>query len=215
MSTEMKIAGRAIESPFTELAAYGLKHDGTVARYDLAGASETMTLGSDEIARTRIIKSRISRAQSDWFVDRSTSAPWEDVPSAANLADADPEDDGGLYAAANALYEHFRSAAPTRVADGKIHKVLHLKRPGLVPILDSRLRRTYSTRAVQAARRHPQLGARRLYWAAIREDLIDEGNMAALEEARGELSAHVDPKVQAMARLTDLRLLDAVAWRAG
>lgn len=210
----MKVAGRVVDLPFTELVEYGLCHYGTVARYDIAGAGDPSMLSADEVARTRVIKSRISRSQSDWFVNHSASAPWESVPSDAKLADADPEIEGGLYSAANALYDHFRSAVPAQVARGKVHKVLHLKRPGLVPILDSRLVRAYSKRAVEAARRHPELGAKRLYWAAIREDLIDEGNMTALEEARAGLAADDRSEVQAMARLTDLRLLDAVAWRA-
>jgi hypothetical protein len=215
MPTQMKIAGRVIEAPFTELAEYGRRHYGTVARFDLAGAGDPSTLNADEVARTRVIRSRISRTQSDWFVSRSISAPWGDVPVDASLADADPNRDGGLYMAVDALYEHFRSVAPTGVARGKVHKVLHLKRPGLLPILDSRLLRSYAKPAADAARRHPQLGARRLYWVAIREDLIDESNVLALAEVRDRLAADGDSQVRAMSRLTNLRLLDAVAWRAG
>jgi hypothetical protein len=215
MPTQMKIAGRVVNVPFTELAEYGRQHYGTVARYDLPGAGDPLMLSAEEVTRTRVIKSRISRAQSNWFVSRSTSAPWDGVPFDAKLADADPNLDGGLYAAADALYEHFRSIAPVGVAGGKVHKVLHLKRPGLVPILDSHLVRSYAKPAADAARRHPQLDAKRLYWVAIREDLIDEDNVFVLEEVRGTLAADDDPKVQAMSQLTDLRLFDAVAWRTG
>lgn len=215
MPTQMKIAGRVIDAPFAKLAEYGLQHHGTVARYDLLGAGDPLMLSAEEVARTRVIKSRISRAQSDWFVSRSMSAPWEGVPFDARLADADPNLDGGLYAAADALYEHFRSIAPMGVARGKVHKVLHLKRPGLVPILDSHLVRSYAKPAADAARRHPQLDAKRLYWVAIREDLIDEDNVFALEEVRRTLAADGEAKVRAMSLLTDLRLFDAVAWRTG
>jgi hypothetical protein len=75
--------------------------------------------------------------------------------------------------------------------------------------------RSYAKPAADAARRHPQLGARRLYWVAIREDLIDESNVLALAEVRDRLAADGDSQVRAMSRLTNLRLLDAVAWRAG
>jgi hypothetical protein len=211
----MKVAGRVIEAPFTELAAYGRRYSRTVARYDLAGAGDPSLLSVDEVARTRVIASRISNAQSDWFVSRSMTAPWQGVQSNTSLSDADPALEGGLYAAAITLYEHFRSVTPKGVAGAKIHKVLHLKRSGLVPILDSHLLRSYSGPAAHAARRYPQLGAARLYWVAIREDLIDEDNVSALEEARGVLAADDDPDVRAMSRLTNLRLLDAVAWRAG
>lgn len=215
MSTVMKVAGRAIEAPLAELTAYGRRHNGTVARYDLAGGGDPSTLSADEVARTRVISSRISNTQSDWFVSRSLTAPWQGVESDASLADADPALEEGLYSAASALYEHFRSVTPAGVARAKIHKVLHLKRPGLIPILDSHLLRSYSASAADAARRYPHLGAARLYWVAIREDLIDEGNVSVLKEVRGALAADDEPDVQAMSRLTDLRLLDAVTWRAG
>jgi hypothetical protein len=81
--------------------------------------------------------------------------------------------------------------------------------------LDSHLARSYAKPAADAARRHPHLDAQRLYWIAIREDLIDENNAFVLQEVRGTLAADDDPKVQAMSRLTDLRLFDAVAWRTG
>jgi hypothetical protein len=61
--------------------------------------------------------------------------------------------------------------------------------------------RSYAKPAADAARRHPQLDAKRLYWVAIREDLIDEGNVFVLQEVRGTLAADHDPKVQAMSRL--------------
>ncbi|MFC7024615.1 DUF6308 family protein [Promicromonospora thailandica] len=213
MPREMRVAGRVVGDPFKELAEYGQRYWDTVARYDLAGAADPVALSAAEVARTRVIGSRISNAQSNWFVRRSITAPWDLVPPSVSLADADPALDDGLYTAANALYEHFRSDAPTGIARAKIHKVLHLKRPGLIPVLDSHLLRSYATPATEAARRYPQLGATRLYWAAIREDLIDETNAAVLGQVRGALASHDEPRVQAVSRLTDLRLLDVVAWR--
>ncbi len=210
----MIIAGATVSDPFTELSEYARRHGGTVAKYDLGGSGQPDVLATDEVTRTRIIASRISAAESAWFVDRASSAPWKTVPADASLADADPAEPDGLYAAAIALYEHFRDAAPKGVAIAKIHKVLHLKRPALIPILDSRVLAAYGPAAAEAARRHPNLGARRLNWAAIREDLIDESNARALAEVRDRLAADEDTAVRVMARLTDLRLLDAVTWRA-
>ncbi|MEV8026829.1 DUF6308 family protein [Cellulosimicrobium funkei] len=215
MQSQMTVAGKTISDPFSELSEYARRYDGTVSKYDLRGSGDPDVLTPEEVARTRIIASRISNTESAWFVERGGSAPWGGVPADARLADADPADNDGLYAAATALYEHFRLAAPRRVAVAKIHKVLHLKRPGLIPILDSHLLTSYATGAALAARRHTKIGARRLYWAAIREDLIDERNASALVDVRAKLAADGDIKVQGMSRLTDLRLLDAVAWRAG
>lgn len=214
MQLTLALARTVIVDPFTELSEYGRRHHGTVTRYDLGGAGDSLALTTEEVARTRIIASRISNSQCEWFVERAVTAPWGDVPVDASLVDADPGDHYGLYDAAVALHGHFSAAAPAGVAVAKIHKVLHLKRPGLFPILDSHLLATYATAATRAALRYPGLVARRLYWAAIREDLLDEHNVAALADVRARLAADSDPKLAAMARLTDLRLLDAVAWRS-
>lgn len=215
MQSQMTVAGKTIADPFAELAEYGRRYHGTVARYDLGGSGSPAALTPDEVTCTRTIASRISNVERAWFVQLGESAPWGQVPAEAALVNADPADDDGLYSAAIELYEHFRSVAPRGVAGAKIHKVLHLKRPGLIPILDSRLQAAYVSAAARAARRYPKLGARRLYWAAIREDLVDERNASALADVRARLAADEDAKVQAMSRVTDLRLLDAVAWRAG
>jgi hypothetical protein len=214
MPSSMTVAGTKIADPFAQLSAYARRYSGTVARYDLGGSGDVDVLTVDEVTRTRIIASRISATEGDWFVERGRCAPWSNVPADADLADADPSECDGLYAATIALYDHFRTAAPKGVAIAKIHKVLHLKRPGLIPILDSRLLTVYAAAAAQAARRHEHLGARRLNWAAIREDLIDESNAQALVDARARLAADEDSTVRLMARLTNLRLLDAVVWRS-
>lgn len=95
---------------------------------------------ADEIARTHKVRSRISHAQLDWFIRTAVDAPWAAAPIEAQLVEADPNISGELYDRAEALYDHFRTAAPRRVGVAKISKVLHLKRPGLFPILDSKVR---------------------------------------------------------------------------
>ncbi len=214
MQLSLALARTVIADVFAELSEYGRRHHATIARYDLGGVGDPRTLTGQGVARTRIIASRISNSQSAWFVERARTAPWGDVPTGASLVNADPDERDGLYDAAVALHEHFRTVAPAGVAVAKLHKVLHLKRPGLFPILDSRLLATYATAASLAASQHPTCGARRLCWASIREDLTDKQNADALADARARLAADGDPKVAAMARLTDLRLLDAVAWRS-
>ena len=49
----------------------------------------------------------------------------------AKLADADPEQVGGLYDRAEALYEHFATPRIDRVGSAKISKCLYLMRPHL------------------------------------------------------------------------------------
>jgi hypothetical protein len=53
------------------------------------------------------------------------------------LADADPDATGGDFDHAADLYWYFTSPDRIRgVGVAKLHKVLHVKRPGLYPILD-------------------------------------------------------------------------------
>ncbi|HLT09795.1 MAG TPA: hypothetical protein VK028_03185 [Micromonosporaceae bacterium] len=70
---------------------------------------------ADEIARTHKVRSRISHAQRDWFIRTAAGPPWAAVPIEAQLIDADPNISGELYDRAEALYDHFRTAAPRHV----------------------------------------------------------------------------------------------------
>src|SRR5687767_6694318 len=62
-----------------------------------------------------------------------TGAPWHLVPAGARLEDADPEDN--LYWQASHLYNFFRRVRG--IGPAIASKLLHLKRPGFFPILDS------------------------------------------------------------------------------
>lgn len=116
------------------------------------------------------------------------------------------------------LWDHFWTERPKHVATAKISKVLYLMRPGLVPILDRRLRSFYDTAAKAAARevasRRPEFAARkRMTWEAVRRDLLS--NKAAILELRaalGDMDCVLAREVSA--KLSDLRLLDILAWDA-
>jgi hypothetical protein len=131
------------------------------------------------------------------------------MPADACLADADPEQVDRLYDTAARLYDHFWSDRPTRVSTAKVSKVLHLKYPRLVPILDRHLMRVYRDAARHEARVSARWAGqtRELYWAAIRSDL----RASDLRPLRERLTA--TPELAVLAELTDLRLLDALAWR--
>jgi hypothetical protein len=108
-----------------------------------------------------------------------------------------------------ALYAHFESDAPSGVSVAKISKVLHLKRPGLFPILDSRLLRQYAELARQAAQAYPARGYKRAHWAAIRTDLLRSSPGLAL--LRASLETQPLP-LKNLRLVSDLRLLDMIAW---
>jgi uncharacterized protein DUF6308 len=214
----IQVAGRNVSDPVAVVSGYCHRHAATLRHYDwLAGRTESLT--RDLIAATRRpwMNSRISRIEERWLLDRAATAPWETVAAAALLRDADPEQCGGLYDNAVQLYQHFCRDRPRGVNRAKISKCLYLMRPGLIPILDSRLIIVYRQDARTAARglmatlpgRAP---VRRAYWAAIRRDLLRATHALTLlrEQMRNSSSDSVVP--EAAERLSDVRLLDILAW---
>ena len=207
----IRVAGHIVENPLEVLASYADRYGETTVRdYDGGGIGDPAGITLDDIKRTRVIGSRISQVEAEWFVDRGRTAPWDGVPGDARLADADPDERDGLYDAGVALFDHFRGRPG--VATAKISKILHMKRPGLIPILDSHLLRTYRAAASEAVRRHANpRGHERMYWAAIRDDVMDPGNAARLTSLRTELRR--SDLTQPLADLSDVRLLDIVTWK--
>lgn len=208
------IAGQPVPDPIQICRAYALRTK-TVQKFDLAKRGEPQQLTREEVLRTRIISSRISYHETDdWFLPRAADADahWSAVPASSDLRDADPAAIGGLYDAALDLYQHFLDGSPRGISVAKVSKVLHLKRPGLYPLLDSCLIKKYRQCAKQHARLHPQRNARRLYWAAIRADLLAAKDNDALVKLRRHLEEDTDPNVRSLNGLTDLRLLDICAW---
>ena len=162
--------------------------------------------------------SRISAKEAAWIIGRGIIAPWAAIPLDAQLKEADPLAEGGLYDQAAALWEHFWDARPANVSTAKISKVLYLMRPGLFPILDSYLTRFYRAAAREVAidvgqKRASQGRFKALYWEAIRRDIL--GGQADLRILREVLVAAETPLAEEAARrLSDLRLLDMLAWAA-
>ncbi len=210
-ATVLVLAGRSIgvEAAVAQAHAYPKV---TVACYDLPGPGPVDAITADEIARTHKVRSRISHAQRDWFVRTAGGAPWAAVPADGRLVDADPNVSGDLYDNVEALYEHFRTAAPQQVGVAKISKVLHLKRPGLFPILDSKVMAVYRSQARAAAARYPHRGRRAMFWAAIRDDLCANLDSGALPLFRRRVAQSETEHVRRIATLTDVRLLDLLTW---
>jgi hypothetical protein len=94
------------------------------------------------------------------------SSEFAAVPATARLEDCEPDSD--LYAAATALYEKYRLFKGSNIGPAKRSKLLHLKRPWLVPIADSHTISVYRRRAEDWASR---LGIATGHWEAVREDL--------------------------------------------
>jgi Family of unknown function (DUF6308) len=213
------IADRSIVNPAGAVMQYLEQHGGTVAHYDLvAGTFEQVNLSLIRATRSPWMGSRISAGQAAWFIDRGSTAPWSVIPVGAELKQADPLVEGGLYDRGTALWEHFWDARPMHVSTAKISKVLYLMRPGIVSILDSNLIRFYRGAARAAAadvgQQRPSLNRfTALYWEAIRRDVI--GAEAALRLLREALDQSLVPLAEIVSqKVSDLRLLDMLAWAA-
>jgi hypothetical protein len=212
----LRICGHIISDPVTRWRSYACGHRRTVRDYDLPGPGLPGQLTEAEAWRSRIIGSRLTYRQRDEIIRRAASAPWTTVPADADLADADPDDPAGLITRASELYWHF--TWPRRipgVGAAKLHKILHLKRPRLYPILDSFTMRLYAPCAASWAARLSHLdGITRhdapCYWAAFQEDLL--ANREGLRRYRDQLARDRDQHVQDLARLSPVRLQDIIAW---
>jgi hypothetical protein len=213
------VAGHVVHDPAHAVVEYLRLHGGTVTHYDFR-AAHFSEIDTDLIRATRSpwMGSRISAKEAAWMIDRGAGAPWAVIPADAQLRNADPLDADGLYDRAVVLWQHFWAARPGGVSTAKISKVLYLMRPGLFPILDSYLTRFYRTAALAAA---TDIGHKReilnqhkmLYWEAVRRDILN--NDAGLYTLRRTLASSQSPLAEQASRcLSDLRLLDILAWAA-
>jgi hypothetical protein len=162
----------------------------------------------DDVRRTRIIASRISEAEAAEIVRLATQFGrlWAAVPAEADLRDADPAEHGGLYDAMESLYASLQFRG---VQHAKVSKVLHRKRRRAFPVLDATLMALYRNTAAERAARYPDRGYRRMYWAAIREDVV--ANESGLEQLRGEIERIGDVDLP-LHDLSNVRLLDIIGW---
>ena len=218
-SPAITVANNVVRNPAHAIVQYLDQHAGTVTHYDFRAATfSRINLDLIRATRSPWMGSRISAKDAAWIIDRGSTAPWAAIPLDALLKEADPLAVDGLYDRAAVLWEHFWDARPANVRTAKISKVLYLMRPGLVPILDSYLVRFYRAAAraaaIDAAQKRASLGRfRTLDWEAIRRDILD--NEAGLQALRQVLPATGAPLAEQAARgLSDLRLLDMLAWAA-
>jgi hypothetical protein len=195
---------------------YAVSYPDTVRFYDLAGYLDgspgpgdgaepvnAVTLG--DIGRLVAINAGLAAGDVATLMDIDAAAEFAAVPATARLEDCEPGSE--LCKAATALYEKYRLRGGSNIGQAKRSKLLHIKRPWLVPIADSRVMGVYRRRADDWAAR---LGQASGHWEAVREDLI--ATVDDLEWLAGRLSGDENLEVRRLGRLTRLRLLDILAW---
>lgn len=205
------VAGKPLDVKTEVVRKYVNNHWKTATTYDLkAGTYDKVSEGL--IKSTRVFSSRISEVECGWFVKRALTAPWPGIEPGDCLSMADPMEQLGVYDRGLDLWNHFNIGRPAGIADAKISKVLHAMRPSFFPVLDSRVRKHYKSRALIVARQMAdQRSSKYDYWAAIRLDLLASDK--ALAEVRSELQSDKNELINEWAKhVSDVRLHDVLVW---
>jgi hypothetical protein len=187
-----------IENPL-QLALEFVERDGSYRAYDLAPVAHDNVLTESDIRVANAMIARMSpRVMAGIFAQAPTiNVALGRIPPSASLAAAD---DAIPWRSLEELMRAMDGIPEVKLA--RQTKVLHKKRPGLIPVLDSVVE-TY-LRQVDRPRRtgDPARDALELIRSYKRE--LD-ANLTAIQALRGELRAHdID--------LTECRLLDLFIW---
>ena len=192
------------------LDRYAVRLEATVQLYDYGGDTSRPIEGANsvtytDIARLVIINSNLKARDVVSLMKPIAASLWADVPLDADFRELSEDPTGlPLYEALTALYRVFRVPG---IKNAKATKLLHLKRPGLVPIIDSVATNAYAVTAQNMAakfvRKEP------MYWAAVWRDA--RSNAEALEGIRADLARRGRPQAL-VARLPLLRLHDILVW---
>ncbi len=169
------------------------------------------SVGLNTFARLGFLEYSLSAGEAVALIDGTKGAPWGMLAGGARLLDAEPDEEGGLYDAAETGYRHYYRSAP-RVSPGALSGVLHLQRPCLFPLLDVKIRRLYDHRAAdawEASKKEERPRSRRNYWPVVREDLIDGREQLGVWRTRLARSDSLEERM--LATVTDVRLWDSLA----
>jgi len=216
----MRIADRELsrQTGLARLRRYASKYPDTIRFYDLAGdpdaspgpygaAEPVNEVTLADMGRLVVIDANLRADDVGKLMDVRPAQAFEAVAPTARLEQCPPGSE--LYAAATVLYEKYRFKHGSNIGRAKRSKLLHIKRPWLVPILDDQVWHMYRSRAQHYAKISGQDDGS---WEAVREDLCEGAD--DLESLAAQLSADGDPDVRRLGRLTTLRLLDILAWTA-
>lgn len=203
------------EAALAQLRAYARDHGQTVQFYDLGGdlaghpgpgggSHPVNEITLADLARLAAVGAHLAPDDFGKLMGADAAAAFAAVPASARLEDCAPGTD--LHQSVMVLFDSFRADGIWRA---KRSRLLHIKRPWLVPIADSRVDVIYRKRVEHTA---TLLGEADAAWEVVREDLRDGAEDLAW--LAGQLAADEDPAVQRAGRLTALRLLDILAWTA-
>lgn len=201
---QLTLAGESwpIEAAAAVCRWYAAEFHETLCYYDFAGVDRTPyphdTVDLSDGGRLVVINARLRADDIPRMIRAAESAPWDAVPHHADLIRSDGAD---VLLEAERLYRHFRSPGvglgPTRT-----HKLLHLKRPAVFPIVDRVVREAYWEPAKRAGRARGSNDPH--FWPVLADEIrANAAGYAALTDALAGNPA---------ARLTVPRLADILTW---
>ncbi len=208
----LTFAGHDVEEAqaLAALRSYADEHPATLAWFDYAG-TDAPPVAVDgvqlaDIGRLVVINAQLSADDVPALLASLPDGLWEAVPHDADFRDL-PEDPRGhpVYVAASELYSALTSRH--NIARTKATKMLHLKRPRLIPVVDSVAGEHYQQAADDLAARWGEPHGQ--FWAAIWADA--RANQPALRPVLDELAGETGDGAR-LAALSPLRLHDVLVW---
>jgi hypothetical protein len=167
----------------------------------------------------------------EWFSTQERTAPWNSLATSDEFVRADPLVIDGLHDRMVRLWQHFSVDSPKGIGPTQVNKVLHQVFPSLVPIYDGKLHQLYEGkrlgRAVKSARRlespnNALTGKDKFSWEPLRRDMA-EVTESKFEEIRFQVKTRPcmnslileeqPANVWASINLSDVRLIDMIAWQ--
>jgi hypothetical protein len=195
----------------------------TLRHYDFGGESPRDSITMADLGRATLFGAFRGWKPAAALLRAAEAATWPTEGESWRLdaaPETDPEDwlSRSEVRAARDLFASLARGAEGGWREAAASKVLHLKWPDFFPVIDGELRWLYGQQALEAERRIP--GSRRrarasttAYWIVVRQDLLRPENRQADMATRAALASAEDrKKADLLAQLTNLRLLDVLAW---
>jgi hypothetical protein len=172
----------------------------------------------------------------DWFAPQEATAPWEVITAAHTFIGADPNNCDGHYDDVCVLWNHFipvtQIGRKIGIGETQVNKVLHQIFPNLIPIFDRKLNDLYwqfkaplrtSIRAIRQQNCPTNPWNKDGFgWEPMRQDMIAI-TAAGFHEIRRQVATRpclnrlvLDSQaaqVWAARNLSDVRLIDMIAWQ--
>jgi Family of unknown function (DUF6308) len=207
------VAGRdafTVDGALEVLTHYEASFGATVSHYDLGGPDEIEiddAVSTTDLGRLVLINAGLDGEDGARLLAFDLASRLRGLGVDLRLEEVDQRAPGtdDVYARMDAVWRGLMVLP--NIIEAKVSKLLHLKRPKLFPIIDSRIQEIYRSAAEQSGR---SLGwTVRHYWSAIAADV--RANQSAFTEIRHQLM-DASSTSRRLVYLSDLRMQDILAW---